>query len=794
MEDKIPVLPSPPDWSLMVGSLGRFCVWFGVVAFIVAIVVWGFGEKSPKLRTVAIGSFVVGCLSLFGAFASLAVLFAENRFEFAYVWGHADTKNALQYRIAGIWSGQEGSFLLWGCCAAIFGLLTVHRTGAYRRWYTIGYSAFLGSICGILSYETPFNLNLLDGKPIVPEEGVGLAPSLQNYWVTIHPPTIFLGFGSLTVLFCLAFAALATKDLKGWVPIVRPWALVSLAVLGLGLCMGGFWAYETLGWGGFWMWDPVENVSFVPWVLCAAFIHGLMVQTTKNKWIFSNLIMGAVPFLAFVYGTFLTRSGFLADTSVHSFAEMNSTALKVLLGLLVTYAAGFTGLWLWRMVQARGESAPAEPAKGLHREGFFRWGSVLLAGIGLATAIGMSVPFFMAVAGRPPKVVAEEVYHQILPFLFLPLILAMAAGPFVSWRGEPTSSVLKKLYGAFCVSFGMVGMTMMLVTMTPLRNQLAIGGIMNFPMGQRVYALPWMLILIGLCYFAIVANVIKIAELWRRSKLGTMSYLTHFGVAVLMLGLIVSRGFETKTDLFVQEGTPGQGLGYTVTYKGQTSNLKDRDNKVLLEVAGQGHTFTARPGLYYVTAADGAENPMVWPHIERYPFHDVYLALHPRQTEATDTVALHPGESFRFDRYTFTYESPTRQGEPGMAGTQFGAKVTVHDGHGHTTVTPGMRLAAGGPEKVPAPIGNGLYLTMEGMDVSAGSVTFQVHFTNPIYPIEMFYKPMTILVWLGTGIMTLAGLAAAYYRRRVPVLVPANPREHRPGDRVPTQNAPGLTT
>src|SRR5688572_6696245 len=289
--------PSPPEWSLWVGSLGKLFVWLAIGFYALSLVGWLFAPKGQTLKKIGAWGFTAGSISLFATFACLAVLFGNNRFEFEYVWSHADKLNALAYRIAGIWSGQQGSFLLWGVAAAIFGLLAVRRTGEYRRWFTIPYAAFLCGIAAILAYESPYGLNLLEGKPVVPPDGVGLAPSLQNYWVLIHPPAMFLGFGSLAVLFAFAFAAMAMRDFTSWIPKVRPWAILSVSIVGGGLCMGGLWAYETLGWGGFWAWDPVENTSFVPWILGVCFIHGMIVQTTKGKWQGSNLLFAALPFL-----------------------------------------------------------------------------------------------------------------------------------------------------------------------------------------------------------------------------------------------------------------------------------------------------------------------------------------------------------------------------------------------------------------------------------------------------------------------------------------------------------------
>src|SRR5689334_3050201 len=293
--DLLSKFPPAPFWAEAAGPVGRVFVLAAIVFFLLSAIGWSLASRNPKAETLGKRCFTLGACSIFGAFLTLASLFVGDQFQYNYVFSHSDSIIALKYKIAAIWAGQQGSFLLWACTSSLFGLLAVRVTGKYRRWFTVPYAAFLASLCGILAYETPFNVTLIDGRALVPPIGVGLTPSLQNYWVVIHPPTIFMGFGSLTVMFCFAISAMLTGDLKSWLALVRPWALVSLAVLGLGLCMGGFWAYETLGWGGFWAWDPVENVSFVPWVFTAAFVHGLIVQTTRGRWPWTNLMLAGLP-------------------------------------------------------------------------------------------------------------------------------------------------------------------------------------------------------------------------------------------------------------------------------------------------------------------------------------------------------------------------------------------------------------------------------------------------------------------------------------------------------------------
>lgn len=758
----------PPNWSLQVGSLGTALVLLAIASFVISGFGWLVQPRIALLGKVASIAFTAGCVSLFGAFASLATLFVANRLEFEYVWGHGDGTNTIPYRIAGIWAGQQGSFLLWAVASSIFGLVSVRGTGIYRRWYTIVYSGFLTALSGILAYETPFKLNLVDGQPVVPASGVGLSPALQNYWVTIHPPTIFLGFGALTVLAAYAFSAMATGRLQEWVPMVRPWSLVALTLVGVGLCMGGFWAYETLGWGGFWMWDPVENVSFVPWVLVAAFVHGIMVQVAKKKWVVSNLLLGGLPFLLFVYGTFLTRSGALNETSVHSFAEMDKVAHKLLLGFLGISTATFLGLWAWRGLKYKPQQAaePAARAKGITRDTFYLYGIFALILLGIGAALGMSMPLFMAMAGQQPKVVEEDVYHKILTWAYVPLMLTMAAGPLASWRAMGAKEFLKRIYGVSCVTLFLMGLAMIAVRMSPWTKSMDPSIRIDLPFHVSVPVIPWILLLAGLSIAVIVSSFWRITEIWKQSKVSSAAFLMHIGVAVLMAGLIISRGFEQKVRLFVQEGAHDVGLGYFVAYKGQTSNNTDRNNKVLFDVRRGKEHWVAAPGYYLVTNGDGQTNPMVWPYIEHRPLYDMYFALSGDVIDATQPTTLAPGESTTFNNSKVTYIKRTMEGEPGKSGTKFGALLQIDGRNGILQANPKIQLGGDRIIEIPDALDSSTSVILKQLDASSGSATISFKLAHPVWSIDMFYKPLTGLVWLGTGIMALAGFLSAWYRRR----------------------------
>lgn len=770
-------LPPAAQWSLTVGDIGRGLIWAGIAFFLASVV-----TAVLKRDRISGWAFGLGTLSVFGAFAALGTLFVADQFHFQYVFAHSEKVNTVPYKIASIWSGQEGSFLLWATCSSIFALLARRSSGDLVRWYTLTASVFLGAICGILAFESPFNLHLLEGKVLQIPEGVGLAPSLNNYWVIIHPPTIFLGFGSLLVMFAFAVSALVMRDYDGWAARVRPWAIISMTLTGLGLCMGGFWAYETLGWGGFWAWDPVENVSFVPWVLTTGLVHGLIVQAARKKWQFSNLLLAAAPFLAFTYGTFLTRAGFLDQVSVHSFAKMDEKAHRVLLGFLVGTLVVFFTLWMVRWRQD-GKTYAAPAMDGVRRDALYKSGIQLLTMLAVATGIGMSVPLIQFAMGKTPKVVEEQLYHQVLVWFFVPILLLMAVAPFSSWRAMKLRELVMRVINVFSLSLFVVGIALLVGAHPDYGVQLEKNATIDFPFGIKVLLAPWIMFLVWLCAFTVVANLWRLIETIRRAPLGIGPFLAHVGVAVAMAGLIVSRGLERKQEYALQRGVPALGLKVggpahiVELVEQQDFDFFNRDNKVQLRMRGDGPEFIARPGLYYdVNEQTGEPSPVTWPHVQRWLSHDVYVVLYPLQPDASNEVTLKQGESTTLDgmiwqqmterKYQVRYVRMDREGEAGMAGTKFKAVLQVTGPDGTTEVTPELVVGQqGGPQKRPTRIDQDFGIELASMNAADKAVTIKLTYNMPVFPVEVYYKPMTILVWGGVGILTIGGFIAAWSRR-----------------------------
>ena len=244
--------------------------------------------------------------------------------------------------------------------------------------------------------------------------------------------------------------------------------------------------------------------------------------------------------------------------------------------------------------------------------------------------------------------------------------------------------------------------------------------------------------------------------------------MAHIGVVTTLAGLFASLGFEKKAQTSVREGKPGHALDLTLLYAGLSSDFDDRNNKVRLTVSGPEATFVARPGLYLITDKDGNPQPFLWPHVERRGFYDTYISLGQPTFDATAPNKIPTGATrmIEGENVLVTYEGFERKGEPGMLGTKFFANLTIKSMEGTKKVKPGIEMTGEGMRPLDVPIGSDMMASLLGVDPADGSANLQFKYTTPLYPVEIFYQPGTIFVWVGAGIMTLGGLLAAFSRAR----------------------------
>ncbi len=347
------------------GQLGNLFVVLSFVSALFATVAYFMSTKSNGINDIwkrpARFAFYVHGVSVIGVIGTLLYMLFNHMYEYKYVWEHLNNEMPMQYVFSCMWEGQEGSFLLWTFWHVILGVLLIRWSKSWEPWvmtivalvevflasmllgvyfgdFQFGSNPFLLNREAAVNVGLPWTLkaNYLDLPTF--QNGRGLNPLLQNYWMTIHPPTLFLGFASTLIPFAYAIAGLWKGDRSGWIKPAIPWAFFGVMILGTGILMGGAWAYEALGFGGFWAWDPVENASLVPWLTFVASAHLLVINQRKQTSVFSALVLTMSTFILVLYSTFLTRSGVLGDSSVHSFVDSG------ILAQLLVYLLVFTAL------------------------------------------------------------------------------------------------------------------------------------------------------------------------------------------------------------------------------------------------------------------------------------------------------------------------------------------------------------------------------------------------------------------------------------------------------------------
>ena len=325
-----------------IGHIGHASVILAFISALYGVYVLFFAQKpeNPQFETYTKASkwaFGIHAMSVFGIISSLFYIIYSHQYQYHYAWSHSSRLLPVYYMISCFWEGQEGSFLLWIFWHIVIGFFLLNASPKWRSQIWIVYfsvqaflvSMLIGVIIPGLDWKlgsSPFILlrEVQPDAPVfainpqyVPEDGRGLNPLLQNYWMVIHPPTLFLGFALTLVPFCYAIAALWTKRYTEWIRPAIAWTSLGAGVLGIGIAMGAYWAYETLNFGGYWNWDPVENAVYIPWLIMVAALHMLMIFQSRKSGLGAAFVLVIMSFTLVLYATFLTRSGILGNASVH---------------------------------------------------------------------------------------------------------------------------------------------------------------------------------------------------------------------------------------------------------------------------------------------------------------------------------------------------------------------------------------------------------------------------------------------------------------------------------------------
>lgn len=537
-----------------IGNLGHL---FVIVSFVAAVLTAFSYFKATTSTDLTLKNqwlingrtgFYIHAASVLGVCVTLFAIISNHYFEYHYAYSHSDKKLPSYYLISTFWNGQEGSFLLWMFWHAVIGIVLIFVNKFWEAPVMTVFalvqaflaSMILGVVIPIIDFKigsSPFIL-LRDALPdpifkiqpdFIPQDGTGLNPLLQNYWMVIHPPTLFLGFALTLVPFSFCIAGLWIKKYSEWIRPALPWSLVAGAILGLGILMGGYWAYETLNFGGYWNWDPVENAVYVPWLILIASIHTMITYRNSETALKASMILVIAVFILILYSTFLTRSGVLGDASVHSFTDLGlSGQLLIYLFFFMAIAIGFL-IARWREIPVT-----AKEVSTWSREFWIFIGATVLCLMGFQVLMPTSIPVwnrlveaFGVSSNIAPPADQVSYYSNFQLWGALALGLLSGIGQFFWWKKIDRKLLVNELF-------------------IPVVASLLIAVVIIN--AAKTYNIRYALLLFaGL--FTVFSNIKILYSVLRSSPSLSGGAVAHIGVGLMLIGIMFSSGYSKVVSL-----------------------------------------------------------------------------------------------------------------------------------------------------------------------------------------------------------------------------------------------------
>lgn len=558
------------------GQIGHAAV---IVAFISALMgmyflIFSYKDNHPgpvRFQQLARPLFYLHALSVFVVVASLFAIIYQHQYQYHYAWSHSSSRLPVYYMISCFWEGQEGSFLLWIFWHVLIGFFLLRIDAQWQRavWFVYfsvqvflvsmllgvvfpGVELKIGSSPFILLREVQPDAPVFAINPnFVPEDGRGLNPLLQNYWMVIHPPTLFLGFALVLPVFAYAMAGLWTRNFTQWIKPALAWTSLAAGVLGVGIAMGAYWAYETLNFGGYWNWDPVENAVYIPWVILVAALHIMLLYQSRKMGLRTGFLMVIASFVLILYATFLTRSGILGNASVHSFTDLG------LSGQLLVCLLAFTVISLV-LLAFRWKDIPTSKREIelYSREFWIAAGALFLSLASFQVFASTSIPVYNALGkafgadlnlAPPSDPIAH--YTQWQMGFFMVIVVLTGMGQFFFWRNESAKIIFRHLS-------------------TPLNLALVLSMVVWFWFGMDDWRL---ILLLAFSLFGTIANLQIVVRLWKTGAKMTGGAFAHIGLALVLVGILFSAGYSKVVSL----NTSGS------IYRKEFSTEMNRDNVLL---------------------------------------------------------------------------------------------------------------------------------------------------------------------------------------------------------------------
>jgi cytochrome c-type biogenesis protein CcmF len=721
-------------------------------------------------------------------------------FEYHYAWSHSSKSLPKQYIISAFWEGQEGSFLLWTFWNAFLGLLLIRTAktfeapvmallsgvqimlasmllGVYILGYKVGSSPFI--LLRHAMPEAPF-LQTPDYLQSI-KDGNGLNPLLQNPWMVIHPPVLFLGFASVVVPFCYAIAALWRREWKNWTAPAQPWALFSVGVLGVGIMMGGAWAYESLSFGGYWAWDPVENASLMPWLTLVAGTHTLLAYKRTGHAVGSTFILLPISFVLVLYATFLTRSGVLGDSSVHSFTDLGMS------GQLLVFLFGFLGLTIFFLVRNWKAMPFSKKEESTYSREFWMFiGSLILVVSCFQIIATTSIPVYNKIFGTSIAPPADAIghYNRWQAPIAIIIVALTVFGQSAKYKGMAAKAFWKSLLIPAVVAAVLTG---------------------SLQYGARFTEWDYIALLFA-CFFSIAGNADLLIQHLTKIRLHGGA-VAHIGFALMLIGVILSgarkqiislntQGVDfgkefneknTKENVLLWRDTPLQMGRYEVTYLGDSTvepniyykvRYRRFENNELKEQFVLTPNAQVNPKMGLIASPDTRHYALsdVYTHVSQVPSREAANATPEFEKEEKFFVTDNDPDTFTFERAQIIYKGLTvvpEKEKAKVADADFSAaaQVDVVTLEGTRTIYPIWGLAGNSP------------LVFDAFDEKAGVKVWISNINPKTQQIElsiakMIPKPKDYIImkaivfpyinvlWGGTFIMAIGFTMATIQRQK----------------------------
>jgi cytochrome c-type biogenesis protein CcmF len=586
---------------LLPGQIGHFFVLLAFVASVISTIAYfTAGRKTDLIEkkswlNFARVAFITQLISAVIIFVTIFYICANHYFEYMYAYKHASKELEPKYLLACIWEGQEGSFLLWTCWHSILGIFIILRAKEWEApvMTVISFAQFflLMMLIGIYVGDvrlgsSPFTLtrNEIAG-PIFSQpnylsfikDGVGLNVLLRNYWMVIHPPILFLGFASTIIPFAYAYAGIQTKRFGDWVTPALPWALFCACVLGVGIMMGGKWAYESLSFGGYWAWDPVENASLVPWLILVAGLHTMVIFKATGHSLKASYLFAFLTFIFILYSTFLTRTGILGDTSVHAFTDAGK-AINVMIGLFLA-AFALPSLILFLVYSKKMPSIQKEETTN-SREFWMFIGSLVFFLAAMFIIAKTSVPVYNKVFGtkiaQPEDV--EFSYNKVIVLVAIIIGLLSAVTQYFKYKKTEPGYILKKIA---VPTLAAAIITALLAVFYPLTY---------YKMGAGFLGAAYVALFAAI--YSVVANAAYIWSGLNGKLKAAGGSIAHLGFALMIAGILIS-----SSNKQVISSSSANGINLQISGKDPMTKETDNplDNLTLIR------QVPAKMGAYEVT-------------------------------------------------------------------------------------------------------------------------------------------------------------------------------------------------